>query len=52
MIRTAEGRREVVELLRSYEKRELRQAEKQDRPPVSLDFLWEELALRRDEFRR
>jgi hypothetical protein len=48
-IRTKEGRREVVELLRSYEIGELQQAEQQGREPVGLGFLWDELGIVREK---
>ena len=44
-IRSKAGRREVVELLRSYEYGEREQAEMQRRDPVDLGFLWEELGI-------
>ena len=44
-IRSKAGRREVVELLRSYEFGEREQAETQRRDPIDFSFLWEELGL-------
>ena len=44
-IRSKAGRREVVELLRSYEFGEREQAETQRRDPIDLSFLWEELGI-------
>jgi hypothetical protein len=44
-IRSKAGRREVVELLRSYELGEREQAEMQGRDPVDLGFLWKELGI-------
>jgi len=44
-MRSKAGRREVVELLRSYEFGEREQAELQRRQPCDLAFLWHELGL-------
>ncbi len=44
-IRSKAGRREVVEILRSYEFGEREQAETQRRDPIDLSFLWEELGI-------
>jgi hypothetical protein len=46
-IRSKAGRIEVVELLRTYETGEKRQAEAQGRDPVDFGFLWEELGIER-----
>jgi len=47
-IRSKAGRRDVVELLRSYEIGEREQAEMQKRDPVDLSFLWKELGISDD----
>jgi hypothetical protein len=49
-IRSKEGKRDVIELLKSYEKGEARQAKMQQRSPVSFEFLWNDLGLEREEF--
>jgi len=51
-VSTEEGRLDVAELLRTYEVSEARNAEDDDRPPVSFDFLWEQVGLRRTDFAR
>jgi hypothetical protein len=48
-VKTAKGKREVIELLRSYELGELEHAQMERRSPTGLAFLWEELGLRRDK---
>ena len=50
-IRSKAGRRDVVELLRSYEYGEREQAERQRRDPVDLSFLWEELGISKERER-
>jgi hypothetical protein len=47
MIGTSEGLERVKFLLRTYEHSEARQAEDQQREPVSYDFLWEALGIER-----
>jgi hypothetical protein len=49
-IGTEKGKREVIELLRGYETEERKKAEQEGRGPVSFEFLWEQLGLRRDQF--
>jgi hypothetical protein len=49
-VKTAKGKRAVIELLRSYELGELEHAQMERRSPTNLAFLWEELGLRRDEY--
>jgi hypothetical protein len=49
VIRTEEGKRDVIELLKSYEKGEERQAKMQQRSPVSFEFLWKDLGLKRKD---
>ena len=44
-MRSKAGRREVIELLRSYEFGEREQAERERREPCDLSFLWDELGL-------
>jgi hypothetical protein len=44
-IRSKAGRRDVVELLRSYQHGEREQSEAQGRKPVDLGFMWEELGI-------
>jgi hypothetical protein len=46
-IRSKAGRIEVVELLKTYEAGERKQAEGQGRPPADFGFLWDELGLER-----
>jgi hypothetical protein len=46
-IRSKAGRIEVVELLRTYETGEKRQADAEGRDPVDFGFLWEELGIER-----
>ena len=48
-IRSKEGKRDVIELLKSYEKGEARQAKMEQRSPVSFEFLWNDLGLEREE---
>ncbi|MFQ5790172.1 MAG: SEC-C metal-binding domain-containing protein [Acidobacteriota bacterium] len=47
-IRSEAGRREVVELLRSYEVGEREQARRDARAPFDFGFLWDELGLNRE----
>ena len=48
-IRSPQSRREVAELLRSYEVEERRQSAGAGRDPVDFSFLWEEVGLPPDE---
>ena len=44
-LETPEGLDEVKFLLRTYAQDEMKQARQQNRPPVSFDYLWEDLGL-------
>ncbi len=45
-IRTKEGKRDVIELIKSYEMGEAKRAKLQQCSPVSFDFLWQRLGLK------
>ena len=51
-VRNRQGRHDVAELLRSYEVGEGDKAETENRTPVSFDFLWKQVGLRREDFAR
>ena len=48
-IKTAKGRKAVVELLKNYEHHEARKAHAEGGEPFDFTFLWEQLGLKRDE---
>ncbi len=46
-MRSKTGRREVIELLKTYERGELKRAKEERRAPASLQFLWDAVGLDR-----
>lgn len=46
-IETPEGRRSVIEVIRSYERQEKKESQSMGREAVSFDFLWKELEIER-----
>ncbi len=48
MLRTAAGREQVADLLRSYEENEEQEARREKREPASFEFLWRAVGLERE----
>ena len=48
-MRSKAGRRDVVQLLKSYETQDERRAEEEGRPSIDYGFLWEKVAISREK---
>jgi hypothetical protein len=50
--KSRQGLQDLAELIRTYEISEAHKAKAENRPPVSFDFLWDQVGLRRKDFVR